>query len=99
MISRYRYSLGQKAAFVTLWFLSGLFVTVNYFSNPILAIDDSARTLSVMVVLSQVLLLVVLWCQFAKASCSMKGMLRWLGAGVVILPYVAQLGLLSYITL
>lgn len=98
MFYRYHYSLGQKAAFVALWLLSGLFVVVNYFSNPILAIDDSAQTLSMLVVVSQILLLVVLWCQFAKSSCSMKGMLRLLGAGVVVLPYMAQLGLLSYIS-
>ena len=95
---RYHYSFGQRTAFVALWLLSGLFVTVNYFSNPILAIDDSAKTLSLLVILSHVLLLIVLWFQFAKASYSMKGMLRWLAAGVIVLPYVVQLGLLSYIT-
>ncbi|HRJ53371.1 MAG TPA: hypothetical protein PLE99_11435 [Candidatus Thiothrix moscowensis] len=99
MLYRYRYSVGQKAMFVSLWLLSGLFVTANFFANPIFSLDNSTQTLSMLMAVLQVSLLVVLWCQFAKASCSISGMLRWLGAGVLVLPYFAQVGFLSYITL
>lgn len=98
MFYRYQYSFGEKATFIALWLLGSLFVAVNFFSNPILSIDASARTLSTSVAISQVLLLMTLWFQFVKASCSMNGMLRWLGLGVIVLPYLSQVGLLSYIS-
>jgi hypothetical protein len=95
----YHYTFAQKAMFMSLWLFGSLFVVVNFFSNPLLSISSAVPTLSMTVAVAQVALLVLLWCQFAKASCSMGGMLRWLGAGIILLPYAVQVGLLSYITL
>lgn len=95
---RYHYSFAQKVVFLSLWFLGSLFVLINFLSNPILSVGGSAPTLSMALVTAQVLLLATLWCLFFKASCSMGNMLRWFAAGVVVLPYLAQIGLLSYQT-
>lgn len=96
---QYQYTFGQKAMFIALWLLSSLFVVVNFFSNPLFAIDESAKTLSDWVVVGQALLLLTLWFQFTKAHASMTGMLRWLGIGVIGLPYLAQVAFLTYISL
>jgi hypothetical protein len=96
---RYHYTFAQKAMFMSLWLFGSVFVAINFFSNPLLSMSSSTPILSMTVTFVQVTLLLLLWWCFVKASYSMGGMLRWLGAGIIILPYVAQVGLLSYITL
>lgn len=98
MRHRYHYSFGQKAMFLSLWLVASLLVVINFYSNPLLSIHGEAPMLSMTLVSVQSVTLITLWCLFSKASCSMAGMLRWLGIGIIILPYIVQLGLLSYLT-
>jgi hypothetical protein len=93
---RYHYPFVQKVMFLSLWILGGFFVLINFLSNPILSVESTAPVLSMALVTIQVGLLITLWCMFFKASCSMGQMLRWFVVGVVILPYLAQIGLLSF---
>lgn len=92
----YRYTFGQKAMFVALWLSASIFVFINLFSNPLLSLSSAMPTLSEALALAQFLLLGSLWYLFSKASYSMESILRWLGVGIIILPYLVQVGLLSY---
>lgn len=98
MVSRYSYTVIQKITFVTLWVMAVLFVIINYFSNPLLSVDSATPLLSKGLAVTQAMMLVTLWGLFFRACCSMEGILRWLGIGVIVLPYIIQLGLLYYLT-
>lgn len=91
----YHYSFVEKIAFLGLWLFGGLYVLINFMSNSILSVYSSAPVLSVGVTLVQIVLLVSLWCVFSKASCSIGKLVRWLVAGILILPYVVQFLVLS----
>lgn len=91
----YHYSFGEKAVFFGLWLFGGLYVLINFMSNSILSVYGSVPVLSVGITLVQIVLLVSLWCVFNKASCSIGKLMRWLVAGILILPYAAQFLVLS----